>query len=84
MSTVTTLPNLANSFAQLKIGVYLQQNATGNSIIELAIQKAFHEKKPIVTIIEWLQSQIKDNPVLMGQIIGEELALKILRFNLNN
>jgi hypothetical protein len=84
MTALSKLPNLANSFALLKLGLDLR-NATinGSSLIEISIQKAFIDKKCTRSIITWVQSQINDNPVLMGQLIGEELTLRILKFDTN-
>jgi hypothetical protein len=36
-------------------------------------------KIPAVVLIDNIQQHVKENPTMMGNIIGEELALKILK-----
>lgn len=84
MRITTNLPNLVNSFEQFKIIDQLQKIAIGNSPIDLYIQESINKKMPLKFIIQSVKQQVTENPVTMGKVIGEELALKILRFNIKD
>ena len=47
--------------------------------ISTYIAEAIESKKPAAIILAAVKKQAEENPTLMGQIIGEELTLEILR-----
>lgn len=75
-NTLSALPDLAKSFAVLKIAIDLR-NVVPYSAIAVSIHKGLEGNKNPMPVIAMLYDQIKDNRELMVQEIGEELVASI-------
>jgi hypothetical protein len=80
MTNILKLPDLASSFAKMKIILDLKRNTTGNDILSDAIRLSISNKRDPNEIISWIKSQATDNPKVMAEVIGKELTETILNF----
>ncbi len=80
MTNIIKLPDLASSFAKMKIILDLKRNTTGNDILSDAIRLSISNKRDPNEIISWIKSQATDNPKVMAEVIGKELTETILNF----
>lgn len=78
MSNITQLPDLAKSFAKMKIEDALRL-VTGNTLTEIAIQVGVRENR-IIETIEMVKSQLHDNPRCMDGILKDEIIKAIIKY----
>lgn len=76
------LPNLQLALQKLKLVEQLREKANVNTVMGFAIVRAINESKSDNQVLAFIQSQARDNPQVMGLVVGEDLCNEILNLNL--
>ena len=81
-TTFAELPNLQLALQKLKLVEQIKEKANINTLMGVSIIRAINENKSDSKVLEFVQSQAKDNAEMMGIIIGSDLTKEILNLNL--
>lgn len=70
-------PDLALSFERMKLMDELDATVNANTILGLAIKKAFNDKEPGSEIVKLIRDSYNDNPNGLNNTIPAKLLMKL-------